>query len=168
MPSMAAAFETVWTDFMDFGTLLAPDAVVLDTTATSQKHVFERAANLLASAGDVPPDTIVQALADRERLGTTGFGDGTAIPHGRVSGFPRLTAAVVRLAHPVEWSAVDGIPVDLVLALAGPDKAGADNLKALALLSRTLRDRALVEKMRGVNDAGALWALLAGLAKQAA
>lgn len=153
---------------MDFGTLLAPEAVVLDTGATSQKLVFERAAALLAAGTDVAPDAIGAALAERERLGTTGFGLGTAIPHGRVSGFPRLAAAVVRLAHPVEWGAVDGIPVDLVLALAGPDVAGADNLKALALLSRTLRDRDLVEKLRGVNDAGALWALLAGETKKAA
>jgi PTS system nitrogen regulatory IIA component len=75
---------------------------------------------------------------------------------------------VIRLAQPVEWAAVDGLPVDLVLALAGPDEPGADNLKALALLSRTLRDRVLVEKLRGVNDAGALWALLAGQTRQAA
>jgi PTS system nitrogen regulatory IIA component len=153
---------------MDFGTLLAPEAVVLDTTATSQGQVFERVGALLAEVGDASVGSVVGALADRERLGTTGFGDGTAIPHGRISGYPRLAAAVVRLAHPVDWGAVDGIPVDIVLALAGPDEAGADNLKALALLSRTLRDRQLVEKMRGVDDAGALWALLAGQAKQAA
>jgi PTS system nitrogen regulatory IIA component len=153
---------------MDIGTLLAPDAVVLDASATSQKHVFERVGALLADAGDASAEAIAGALADRERLGSTGFGDGAAIPHGRVSGFPRPAAAVVRLAHPIDWNAVDGLPVDLVLALAGPCEAGADNLKALALLSRTLRDRELVEKMRGVNDAGALWALLAAQAKKAA
>jgi PTS system nitrogen regulatory IIA component len=155
-------------DFMDFGTLLAPEAVVLDMTATSQKQVFERVGALLADVGETPAETIVGALAERERQGTTGFGDGTAIPHGRVIGYPRLAAAVVRLAHPVDWNAVDGLPVDLVLALAGPELAGADNLKALALLSRTLRDRELVAKMRGANDAGALWSLLAGQARQAA
>jgi PTS system nitrogen regulatory IIA component len=153
---------------MNLATLLAPDAVVLDMGATSQKLVFERAGALLAAGSDVAPDEVAAALAERERQGTTGFGHGTAIPHGRVRGFPRLAAAVVRLAHPVDWGAVDGLPVDLVLALAGPDEAGADNLKALALLSRTLRDRELVDKLRGVNDAGALWALLAGETKKAA
>ncbi len=153
---------------MDFGMFLAPEAVVLDMVSTSQKQVLERVGALLADVGDTPVEVIVGALADRERQGTTGFGDGTAIPHGWVSGYPRLAAAVVRLAHPVDWNAVDGLPVDLVVALAGPDMAGADNLKALALLSRTLRDRDLVMKMRGVNDAGALWALLAGAAKRAA
>ena len=153
---------------MDFGTLLAPEAVVLDNGATSQKLVFERAGALLAAGTDVAPEAITAALAERERQGTTGFGQGTAIPHGRVVGFPRLAAAVIRLAQPVEWAAVDGLPVDLVLALAGPDEPGADNLKALALLSRTLRDRVLVEKLRGVNDAGALWALMEGQTRQAA
>jgi nitrogen PTS system EIIA component len=153
---------------MDFGTLLAADAVVLDASATSQKLVFERVGGLLAEQTGVATEQVVTALAERERQGTTGFGDGMAIPHGRVLGMPRLAAAVVRLSQPVEWGAVDGIPVDLVVALVGPDTAGADNLKALALLSRTLRDRALVEKIRGVTDAAALWALLAGSARRAA
>lgn len=153
---------------MNLETLLAPDAVVLNSGATSQKHVFERVGALLADGTGVSADAIAGALAERERLGTTRFGHGTAIPHGRVTGFPRLTAAVVRLAHPIEWGSVDGLPVDVVMALVGPDVAGADNLKALALLSRTLRDQDLVQKMRGVNDAGALWALLAGEARQAA
>lgn len=158
----------LWADFMDFGTLLASDAVVLDAAANSQKLVFERIGALLADRSAVPASVIVNALAERERLGTTGFGDGTAIPHGRVAGMPHLVAAVVRLAQPVEWASVDGVPVDLVMALVGPETAGADNLKALALLSRTLRDRALVEKIRGATDRGALWALLTGQARQAA
>jgi PTS system nitrogen regulatory IIA component len=153
---------------MEFETLLAAEAVAFDNGATSQKHVFERVGALLAEGTDVPPEAISGAFAERERLGTTGFGHGTAIPHGRVGGFPRLTAAVVRLAQPVDWSAVDGLPVDLVFALVGPDEAGADNLKALALLSRTLRDRPLVEKLRGASDADALWSLLAGPARRAA
>ena len=152
---------------MDIGTLLAPEAVVLDG-ATSQKQLFERAGALLAAGSDVSADEIAAALAERERLGTTGFGQGTAIPHGRVKGMPRLALAVIRLAQPVEWGAVDGLPVDLVMALAGPDEAGADNPKALALVSRTLRDQQLVEKLRGVDDAGAMWALLVGPTRQAA
>ena len=153
---------------MEFASLLAPEAVAFDNGATSQRHVFERAAALLAEGTGVSPDLIATALADRERLGTTGFGHGTAIPHGRVEGFPRLTAAVVRLAQPVDWGAVDGMPVDLVFALVGPDVAGAENLKALALLSRTLRDAPLVEKLRGASDVDALWALLAAPERRAA
>lgn len=153
---------------MDFGTLLTPDAVVLDAAANSQKLVFERIGTLLAGRAGVPASLIVRALAERERLGTTGFGGGTAIPHGWVPGMPHLAVAVVRLSQPVAWAAVDGVPVDLVMALAGPQTAGADNLKALALLSRTLRDRVLVDKIRGAIDPGALWALLTGLTRAAA
>ena len=151
---------------MDIGTLLAPEAVVLDG-ATSQKQVFERAGALLAAGSAVPADDIAAALAERERQGTTGFGQGAAVPHGRVKGLPRLALAVIRLTQPVDWGAVDGLPVDLVMAL-GLGEAGADNLKALALVSRTLRDQQLVEKLRGVDDAGAMWALLVGPTRQAA
>ena len=153
---------------MELGSLLAPGAVAFDNGATSQRHVFERAGALLADGSAFSADAIAAALGERERLGTTGFGHGTAIPHGRVAGFPRLTAAVLRLAQPVEWSAVDGLPVDLVFVLVGPETAGADNLKALALISRTLRDRVLVEKLRGASDTDALWALLAGPTRRAA
>jgi nitrogen PTS system EIIA component len=161
-------FGSSWTEFMEFGTLLAPDAVVLEPSATTQRQVFERIARLLSAGTEVSPDAVVAALVERERMGTTGFGGGGAIPHGRVAGLPRLAAAVVRLSQPVDWSSVDGMPVDVVIALAGPETAGADNLKALALLSRTLRDQSLVGKIRGARDAAALWALLAGQAREAA
>ncbi len=153
---------------MDFGNLLAPDAVVLAPSATSQKLLFEQIGALLADGTEASAEAVAVALAEREQMGTTGFGGGAAIPHGRVAGLPRLMAAVVRLSQPLDWGAVDGIPVDLVVAVVGPETAGADNLKALALVSRTLRDRVLVEKIRGATDAGALWALLTGEARAAA
>jgi PTS system nitrogen regulatory IIA component len=153
---------------MDLGELLAPGAVALDVAAGSQKAAFERAAELLADAcgGDVTD--IVAALAARERQGTTGFGGGTAIPHGRVPGLRGVRGAVLRLQQPVDWGGIDGLPVDIVFALAGPEEAGADNLKALARVSRALRDAALVAKLRGANDPGALWALLVGTEQAAA
>lgn len=153
---------------MEFRDLLAPTAVALDVPATSQKAVFERAAALLADATGVSEEALCTALVERERLGTTGFGGGTAIPHGRVVGLERMAVAVVRTAQPLDWHALDGLPVDLVVALVGPEAAGADHLKCLALVSRTLRDRQLVEKMRGATQAGALWTLLAGPQRQAA
>lgn len=153
---------------MEFRDLLAPTAVALDVHATAQKGVFERAATLLAGATGVSEEALCTALADRERLGTTGFGGGTAIPHGRVAGLNRMAVAVVRTAQPLEWHALDGLPVDLVVALVGPEAAGADHLKCLALVSRTLRDRQLVAKMRGATEAGALWTLLTGPQRQAA
>jgi PTS system nitrogen regulatory IIA component len=153
---------------MEFQKLLAPSAVALDVPAVSKRAVFTAAAGLLAEQTAVSEEAIVAALSVRERLGTTGFGDGTAIPHGRVPGLQRMVAAVVRTSEPVDWAAVDAMPVDLVVALLGPAEAGADHLKALALVSRTLRDRTLVEKMRGAVEEGALWTLLAGPRRRAA
>jgi PTS system nitrogen regulatory IIA component len=153
---------------MKLGDLLGDGAVALEPGLASQKSVFERIGELLTSATGAPAAAITAALADRERLGTTGFGGGTAIPHGRVPGLSGIHAAVVRLAQPVDWHSVDGTPVDLLVALVGPEDAGANHLKALALVSRTLRDKAFVAKLRGASDSGALWALLVGEERRAA
>lgn len=153
---------------MKLSDLLGTGAVAFEPGIASQKAVFERIGELLSAATGAPPGAISTALAERERLGTTGFGGGTAIPHGRVPGIGGIRAAVVRLAQPVDWQAVDGAPVDLLVALVGPEEAGADHLKALALVSRTLRDQAFVAKLRGVSDSGALWALVAGEERRAA
>ena len=153
---------------MKLSELLADGAVSFEPALASQKPLFERIGELLSPSTGATVQAISQALAERERLGTTGFGGGTAIPHGRVAGVPGIHAAVVRLGHPVDWQAMDGMPVDLLVALVGPEEAGADHLKALALVSRTLRDKAFVAKLRGATDSGALWALLAGEERQAA
>jgi len=155
------ALSLIWTDDMDFSELVTADAVAVDVVAANRRTALERAAALLATSANVCADEILAALLEREKLGTTGFGAGTAIPHGRVAGMRGVRGAIVRLASPVDWDAVDGLPVDVVVALSGPDAGGADNLKALALVSRALRDKALVAKLRGCRDAAALWALAA-------
>lgn len=153
---------------MKLSDLLGDGAVAFDPGIGSQKAAFERIGELLSESTGAPPEAIAAALAERERLGTTGFGGGTAIPHGRVPGIPGIHAAVVRLANPVDWHSVDGTPVDVLVALVGPEEAGADHLKALALVSRTLRDQAFLAKLRGATDSGALWALLASQERRAA
>lgn len=153
---------------MNLGAVLEPSAVVLDVAAASRKAVFDRAAALLTDAAGADAAGIAAALVDRERQGTTGFGSGTAIPHGRLQGMSGIRGAVLRLQQPIDWGGVDGIPVDLVFVLVGPDGAGAEQLKALARVSRAFRDQALLEKMRGANDPGALWALLTGEERRAA
>lgn len=153
---------------MKLSELLGDGSVSFEPGLANQKSAFERIGELLSPSTGAPAAAISMALAERERLGTTGFGGGTAIPHGRVAGVPGIHAAVVRLAQPVEWHAVDGMPVDLLVALVGPDEAGADHLKALALVSRTLRDQSFVAKLRGAADSGAMWALLVGVERQAA
>lgn len=153
---------------MKLSELLGIGAVAFEPGIASQKAAFERIGELLSEETGAPAEAIASALAERERLGTTGFGGGTAIPHGRVPGLDGIRAAVLRLGQPVEWQAVDGAPVDLLVALIGPEEAGANHLKALALVSRTLRDQAFVAKLRGVSDSGALWALVAGEERRAA
>ncbi|WP_199555403.1 PTS sugar transporter subunit IIA [Sandaracinobacteroides hominis] len=153
---------------MDLNDLLEPSVVAFDSTATSPKAVLERAAELLAPICGVSAEEIVEALDARERDGTTGFGNGTAIPHGRLPGVDTLHGAVLRLAHPIEWNAVDGLPVDIFFVLVGPEAGSAQHLKTLARVSRVLRDTAFVEKLRGAGDAGALWALLSADWRKAA
>jgi PTS system nitrogen regulatory IIA component len=104
---------------------------------------------------------VVDRLNDRERLGTTGFGGGVAIPHGRIEGLDGIRGAFVRLEKPIDYGAIDDLPIDLVFMLLSPVDAGADHLKALAQVSRRLRDRAFVANLRGAVTPDALYALFA-------
>jgi PTS system nitrogen regulatory IIA component len=103
---------------------------------------------------------IFEVLLERERLATTGIGSGTAIPHGRLADLPRLYGLFARLEKPIPFEAIDDQPVDLIFLLLTPDNAGADHLKALARISRLLRDKAICDKLRGTDRADALYALL--------
>jgi PTS system nitrogen regulatory IIA component len=103
---------------------------------------------------------IFDVLLERERLGTTGVGNGIAIPHGKLPGLPRLYGMFARLDTPVDFDAIDDQPVDLIFLLLAPETAGADHLKALARVSRLLRDKGLCEKLRGSDNRDALFALL--------
>ena len=143
----------------DLSDLLRPDAVLFGLAAASKKALFASAATALARQTGIEADLIAEALAERERLGSTGFGGGVAIPHARVRDVDAVTAVFARLAHPLAFAAVDGEPVDLVwVQLSSPD-AGADHLKALARVSRRLRDRAFLAKLRGAGSPDALYAL---------
>ena len=102
---------------------------------------------------------IADRLLDRERLGSTGFGHGVALPHARVDGLPGIMGAFGRLAEPVEYGAVDDLPVDLVFVLLSPVDAGADHLKALARVSRSLREARFLAKLLGAGSRDALFAL---------
>jgi PTS system nitrogen regulatory IIA component len=108
----------------------------------------------------MPERDIFDVLLQRERLGSTGLGQGVAIPHGKLRGLKRIVGLFARLAEPIDFDAVDGLPVDIVFLLLAPEGAGADHLKALARISRLLRDGTAVEKLRASRDAAALYALL--------
>mgnify|MGYP002131726838 FL=1 len=104
---------------------------------------------------------VVDRLTERERLGSTGFGGGVAIPHVKMEGLDHVVGIFVQLATPVDVKAIDDLPVDLVFCLLSPPDAGSEHLKALAQVSRWLRDRAFVAKLRGAGSADAIYALFA-------
>lgn len=144
----------------DMSDLIRLEAVAEGLASASKKAVLQQIGAIAASAYGVDGKEAADALARREKLGSTGFGGGTAIPHARLPGLDSVVGAFVRLAQPIDFDAVDGLPVDLVFALFSPIDAGADHLKALARVSRLLRDTELVEKLRGAGSRDALYALM--------
>ena len=143
----------------DFSDMLRPDAVQTGVIATTKKAVFQHIATIAAEMIDADPKMIVERLTAREKLGSTGFGGGVAIPHAKLEGLAQVTGVFVRLAQAVDFQAVDDLPVDLVFMLLSPTDAGAVHLKALARVSRRLRDKAFLEKLRGAGSPDALYAL---------
>ncbi|MCP8891982.1 PTS sugar transporter subunit IIA [Sphingomonas faeni] len=143
----------------DFSDMLRPDAVQTGVIATNKKAVFQHIATIAAEIVDTDAKTIAERLTAREKLGSTGFGGGVAIPHAKLDGLAQVTGVFVRLAQAVDFQAVDDLPVDLVFMLLSPTDAGAVHLKALARVSRRLRDKAFLEKLRGAGSPDALYAL---------
>ena len=146
---------------MNIADLLAPRAVVAQLRAGSKKQVLQEIARRAAPLIEVPDRRIYEVLAERERLGTTGIGKGVAVPHGKLPELTRLWGMFARLERPVLFEAVDDQPVDLVFMLLAPAEAGAEHLRALARVSRLLRDEAICQKLRGTDNSDALYALLA-------
>jgi len=145
---------------MELSELLVPGNIFPALDATSKKQVLQELARHAAGATGLDERKIFDVLLERERLGTTGVGSGTAIPHGRLDGLTQLYGFFARIDVPVDFDAVDSAPVDLVFLLLAPAGAGADHLKALAQISRLLRDRVMCDKLRGSHTADALYALL--------
>ena len=143
----------------DFADLLLPETVIEGIVAKTRKALFGEIGKVLAHAHGLDAALATQALGDREKIGSTGFGGGVAIPHGRMPGLTQVVGVFARLAHPLDFEAVDRLPVDLVFAMISPPDAGADHLKALARVSRQLRDRGFVAKLRGAGSPDALYAL---------
>jgi PTS system nitrogen regulatory IIA component len=146
----------------DLDDLIAPDAVFADVAAASKKAVLAALGTISTTLWALDARMVTDALSRREKLGSTGFGGGVAIPHARIDGLSGVRVAFVRLARPIDFAAVDDQPVDLVVLLLSPTDAGADHLKALARVSRRLREAGLAAKLRGAGSPDALYALLAG------
>ncbi len=141
--------------------ILVKEAVILDLESTSKDDVLAEMSRHLAEAvPSVDENRLLQVLRDREGLQSTGIGEGVAIPHGKLPGLDRLYGLFARLDKPVDFDAIDEQPVDLICVLLAPETAGADHLKALARVSRLLRDKSICEKLRGTDKAEAIYALL--------
>ncbi|MEL6887095.1 MAG: PTS sugar transporter subunit IIA [Pseudomonadota bacterium] len=145
---------------MDFDTLLKPEAVKVVTSATSKKRLLQELGDLMQAAHGVTGALVVEALLAREALGPTGVGHGVALPHARLDGIDDVMGAFVLLDKPIEFDSVDRQPVDIAFALFAPEEAGVEHLKALALVSRTLRDASICAKLRANPDASTLYTIL--------
>ena len=145
--------------------LLPPGGVVADLPATSRKQALHALSELAARTLHLPARRVLEAVNERERLGSTGVGDGVAIPHARMSEIDRVCGVFARLRQPVDFDAIDGRPADLVFVLLAPEDAGADHLKALARISRFFRRKEMRRALRAAPDTAALQAIIAGSAQ---
>jgi PTS system nitrogen regulatory IIA component len=153
---------------MEIRDLLQPEAVVADLKAANKKQLLQELARYASRITGVNDRKIFETLLERERLGSTGVGSGIAIPHGKLSDFKRLYGVFARLDRPVDFDSIDEQPVDLIFLLLAPEGAGADHLKALARVSRLLRDSTMCEKLRGAESADGLYMVLTQSEAQAA
>ncbi|MHC0052102.1 PTS sugar transporter subunit IIA [Actibacterium sp. D379-3] len=145
---------------MELSRILKPEAVKVFGTLSSKKRLFQDLGEIAAASYGLNASDVVDALQERESLGPTGVGHGVALPHARLAGLDKVVGAFLRLEKPLDFDAVDRQPVDLVFALFAPKDSGVDHLKALALVSRTLRDATICAKLRANADPAALHAVL--------
>ena len=145
---------------MELSEIIGVDGVRAPLKATSKKRLLQDLADMAESVYGLPSATVYKALMDREALGPTGVGRGVAIPHARFPGVSDVIGLFTRLEKPVDFEAIDRQPVDLVFALLAPESAGAEHLKALARVSRTLRSEVVCAKLRSTFDPSALYAIL--------
>jgi PTS system nitrogen regulatory IIA component len=138
----------------------APDAIVPALKASNKKQAIMELSAQAAELTGQSERSIADILTQREKLGSTGVGNGVAIPHGKLPKLDKLFGLFARLERPIDFEALDGQPVDLVFLLLAPETAGADHLKALASVARLLRDPDVAHKLRGARDAAALYAVL--------
>ena len=140
--------------------LSSPAQVMPRLKVANKKQALQELAKRAAELTGAHERQIFDVLLERERLGTTGVGNGIAIPHGKLADIKKMFGLFARLEPAVDFEAIDEQPVDLIFLLLAPEGAGADHLKALARVSRLLRDRSICEKLRGADQAEAIYALL--------
>jgi PTS system nitrogen regulatory IIA component len=145
---------------MDLGDLIKPEQVIPALRAKSKKQLLQDLSQQAADRLGLPQRTIYETLLQRESLGSTGIGHGVAIPHARLASLSGIFCLFARLEEPIEFQSSDREPVDLIFLLLAPETAGADHLKALARISRVLREPATIEKLRSSKKRSALYSIL--------
>ncbi|MFZ5963126.1 PTS sugar transporter subunit IIA [Thalassococcus sp. BH17M4-6] len=145
---------------MKFADLIKPSAVKVINTCSSKKRLMHDLADLASAAHGIDAGLAVDALMERESLGPTGVGHGVALPHARLAGLDDVVGVFILLEKPIDFDAVDRQPVDVIFGLFAPEEAGVEHLKALALVSRTLREESIRAKLRANRDPGTLYTIL--------
>ncbi|MFT6451283.1 MAG: PTS system nitrogen regulatory IIA component [Halocynthiibacter sp.] len=145
---------------MELTSILLPSAVKVVGKVTSKKRLFQDLGEIAAHTYGLNLNDAIDALQERENLGPTGVGHGVALPHARIRGIDHVVGAFLRLDDPMDFDSVDRQPVDLIFALFAPEDSGVEHLKALALVSRTMRDGAICAKLRANGEAATLHAVL--------
>ena len=145
---------------MELSKLLSPGAVRVVGQLTSKKRLFQELGEMVSGSYGLSSSLAIDGLQERESLGPTGVGHGIALPHARLEDLDRIVGVFLRLEKPLDYDSVDRQPVDLIFSLFAPKDSGVDHLKALALVSRTMRDQAVVSKLRANTDTAKLHAIL--------
>lgn len=145
---------------MPLNDLIRTDAILPHLQASTKKQALQEMSDLAGRVSGLPAREIFDVLLQRERLGSTGVGNGIAIPHGKLAKAKQIFAVFARLDKPIQFDALDGAPVDLIFMLIAPESAGADHLKALSRIARVLRDTSITEKLRAARDAAAIYAMM--------
>lgn len=145
---------------MDLSKILVPTSIKVMAHLPSKKRLFQELGELAATAHGLTGASAIDGLLERETLGPTGVGNGIALPHARLHGLERIVGVFMRLEKPLDYESVDRQPVDLIFGLFAPKDSGVDHLKALALVSRTMRDPGICAKLRANNDPAKIFAIL--------
>ncbi len=145
---------------MEINDIISTDNVLANLKPNSKKQLLQELADAGAAQLKVDSQTVFETLLEREHLGSTGVGNGVAIPHGKIAGIEKIIGVFARLSKPVEFDSMDDQPVDIVFMLLAPEGAGADHLKALSRIARVLRDQSTLTNLRSSTDPDAIYSLL--------
>lgn len=145
---------------MSLNDLISPQAVIASLKANSKKQTLTELSEKAAELSGIDAREVLDALIQRERLGSTGIGGGIAIPHGKIAKCDRIFGVFARLEKPIDFEALDDAPVDLIFLLIAPENAGADHLNALSRVARALRDQSLIATLRSTRDPSALYSII--------